>query len=212
MPGRAKNKKDSALTKVRGLKIKLRKREILRYLRHSSRAGALSESMEHTLQEEIQNAYSLIYPSVIYKTVFKKNEGYEKIKEILSKNPDKLNQKLSSSEAITLMAATAGSPIDEKIEELKKENLTRAFILDAAASEAAEQSANFVSKIINSQARDMDCYTGDRFSPGYGGWPLEVSAEIAGFLQADKIGIELSGSGTMIPRKSITAAQMWFAL
>ena len=44
-----------------------------------------------------------------------------------------------------------------------------------------------------------------RFSPGYGDWPLEQQPELLRLAHADKIGVSLSSSLMLMPRKSITA-------
>jgi cobalamin-dependent methionine synthase I len=44
-----------------------------------------------------------------------------------------------------------------------------------------------------------------RFSPGYGDWPLEQQPELIRLAHADKIGVSLSSSLMLMPRKSITA-------
>ena len=44
-----------------------------------------------------------------------------------------------------------------------------------------------------------------RFSPGYGDWPLEDQLDMIRLTEAYKIGLSLSTSLMLIPRKSITA-------
>ena len=44
-----------------------------------------------------------------------------------------------------------------------------------------------------------------RFSPGYGDWPMEQQPEIVRLSHAGEIGVSLSESFMLVPRKSITA-------
>lgn len=210
MPGRTKNKSLPETRKIRGLKLKLRKREILRQLRYTSGTGRITPEIEEIIQEEIQRAYQLIYPSVLYRTVFRESESFANLQKKIIKGPDKIEKISSSAVAVTLMAATAGKKIEEKIDSMKKKDLTGAVILDAAGSEAAEQAVNFVSKLISQQARKQDCYAGMRFSPGYSGWSVGVNEKILRVLKGGRIGIKYQSSGIMTPRKSVVAVQGWF--
>ena len=59
---------------------------------------------------------------------------------------------------------------------------------------------------LRREAEASGKYLTDRFSPGYGDMPLEQSKGICRVLSADKnIGLTVSQSGIMIPRKSVTA-------
>ena len=56
------------------------------------------------------------------------------------------------------------------------------------------------------QYGESGLYLTDRFSPGYGDMPLAQTREICAVLQTEKsIGLSVSQSGIMIPRKSVTA-------
>ena len=44
-----------------------------------------------------------------------------------------------------------------------------------------------------------------RFSPGYGDWPIDQQPELIRLAKAGEIGVSLSSSMMLIPRKSITA-------
>ena len=48
-----------------------------------------------------------------------------------------------------------------------------------------------------------------RFSPGYGAWPLQAQEILLPLCEADKIGIKLTDTDIMIPRKSVSAVIGW---
>ncbi|MFC2061905.1 vitamin B12 dependent-methionine synthase activation domain-containing protein [Elusimicrobiota bacterium] len=197
------------MNKIRGFKIKLRKREILKSLKYNSDFVSISPEIEKTIQDQIENAYEIIYPSIIYETYSGDSEKYSSVKEDVMMNSAKVKEVLSNSEIFTVMAATIGSKLEEKIDSIKNKDLTAATILDAVGSEAAEQCVNFISKIIRKEASKKECYLGMRFSPGYGDWPIEASGKILNLFEMDKIGLRVNESGIMLPRKSITAIQPW---
>ena len=48
-----------------------------------------------------------------------------------------------------------------------------------------------------------------RFSPGYGEWPLKAQEKLLPLVEADKIGVTLTDTDIMIPRKSVSAIIGW---
>ncbi|MGM0441629.1 MAG: hypothetical protein ACQEQC_04330 [Elusimicrobiota bacterium] len=198
------------MKKIRGFKIKLRKREILRNLKYTSRVENIDEKTEKIIQQQVENTYSLIYPSAVYDTYLKSSEEFKNLKDDILFGSEKAEGIVKDSFAVTIMAATIGKEIEREINRLKKDDLTRAFILDAGASEAAEQSVNFISRIIRREAKAEECYLSNRISPGYGDWPLEASRSLIEKLPVEKIDIKINPESNILePRKSITALQGW---
>lgn len=197
------------MTKIAAFKIKLRKKEILKILRYDSRYSNISFEIENTIQNQIENAYSLIYPSVIYETFHKSREGYKEIKHKLINGSKSVNDLLKKAYAFSLMIITIGDSLEKEINRIKPEDLTQAYILDAAGSEAVEQAANFVSRLIKEEASKKERNIGLRFSPGYGDWPIETTKNIIEYLDPSKINVILTDDNILIPRKSISAIQPW---
>ncbi len=193
------------LCKIKGFKIRLRKREILKTLKYDSRYTNIDSGIEKLIQQQIENAYLFIYPSVIYKTFL----NTPQVKNEILLGSKKVSELLHKASAFTLMAVTIGDKLEKEVNRIKDKNLTEAFVLDAAGSEATEQSANFVSKILREEASKEACYLSVRFSPGYGDWSMEASGKILEFLDEAKINVKLSSGGILVPRKSITAIQAW---
>ena len=196
------------MNKVRGFKIRIRKPRLLSALKQ---AGPLRipEASQEKIQGIVEEAYTLIDPAVVFDTFFEGEELRDEVFRHISLGSEALSGLLAGSEAFTLMAATIGERLEERVDTLKEKDLGAAFILDAAGSEAAEQCANFVTSVLREQAGKKDCAPGKRYSPGYGDWPLEATPRILEYIPGDKIGISLTPSGIMLPRKSITAVQPW---
>ena len=78
--------------------------------------------------------------------------------------------------------------------------------MDAVLSAAIEAVCDQAESELREEAQRRDMYLTDRFSPGYGDMPLAQTREICEILDASKsIGLTVSHSGIMIPRKSVTA-------
>jgi cobalamin-dependent methionine synthase I len=114
---------------------------------------------------------------------------------------------LSGCEQILLMGATAGQTIMEEISlATQGENLTRAVILDAVASEMTDSGLDWIMDYMNQELmRKARRLTKARFSAGYGDFSLENQKAIHALLRLDKIGVFITDRFILMPEKSVTA-------
>jgi hypothetical protein len=86
------------------------------------------------------------------------------------------------------------------------ENLTRAVILDAVASEMTDSGLDWIMDYMNQVLmRKARRLTKARFSAGYGDFSLENQKVIHELLRLDKIGVFITDSCILMPEKSVTA-------
>ena len=114
------------------------------------------------------------------------------------------------SEKTILAICTISSELEEESNSLiNTGELSKGVIVDAIASQAAEEIASQVNKIIlteNKELLNSKNHTA-RFSPGYCRWLVEEGQRlIFNLLPAEKIGVTLTTSSMMIPRKSVSFA------
>ena len=81
-----------------------------------------------------------------------------------------------------------------------------ALILDAYGSAAAEVAADALNFKLCAEARAVGVYPGARFSPGYPGWDIAAQRTLLALLDAGALGISLTESLMMLPRKSVSFA------
>jgi len=113
---------------------------------------------------------------------------------------------LKDSEEAILMAATLGAQSERLLLRYQARSSADALIMDAVLSAAIEAVCDEQERILREEHLKSERYLTDRFSPGYGDMPLEQSKQICAVLQTEKtIGLTVSHSGIMIPRKSVTA-------
>lgn len=109
------------------------------------------------------------------------------------------------SEKVALCLCTIGSQLERQSRLWMQENqLLKGFILDSFGSEAAEVLAGKCDGIIAGQAMKMGLWPSKRFSPGYGEWDIREQKYVFETLPAGEIGVRLSDSCMMIPRKSVS--------
>lgn len=105
-----------------------------------------------------------------------------------------------------LLAATLGVQSERMLLKAQAKDAAQALVLDAVLSAAIEAVCDEAEKRLRQELNDKGMYLTDRFSPGYGDMPLEQTRAICEILSANRnIGLGVSASGIMIPRKSVTA-------
>lgn len=112
---------------------------------------------------------------------------------------------------LALGLVTAGAAIEERATAASRGGEpTRALVLDAAGSAAAEEAADRLGAVIAGGAAVADdpgtlpC----RISPGYPGWALTDQQRLFDLLPHVALGVTLLPSAMMVPQKSISFA-MW---
>lgn len=112
-----------------------------------------------------------------------------------------LSRLLEGCEECFVFCVTLGNRVDFLLKRLSASSLAEHYITDALSSALAESAADMTEEIIKG---GKICT--NRFSAGYGDFPLEKQADILSLLEAQKLlGITLSKSYLMTPQKSITA-------
>ncbi len=106
-----------------------------------------------------------------------------------------------------LLAVTLGPGADAQIRRAGVGDVAAGAASDALASVLAEQAADAAEARLRALAAAEGMYLTGRYSPGYGDWPIGVQLRIAALLDTPRrIGLCVTGTCLMLPRKSITAA------
>jgi hypothetical protein len=106
-----------------------------------------------------------------------------------------------------LLAATLGAGVDALLRRAALADLLDNVIMDACATALAEQVTDAAEEELRrTRAGETPGYFTSRFSPGYGDLPLTVQPDILRLLDAPRrIGLGVTASHIMVPRKSVTA-------
>ena len=107
---------------------------------------------------------------------------------------------VSGCSRVMVIAATLGAGVDRLIYKKSAISVAEGFIYDAVDSAMAEGLVDLA------EIRSTSGYEHTkRFSPGYGDMPLSLQGEIIRLLGGQRLGITISDSGMMLPRKTVTA-------
>ena len=108
--------------------------------------------------------------------------------------------------SVVLIAATLGDAPDRLVRRKMLTDGGAGFVMDAVASAMIETVCNEEERKLSRQASREGLFLTDRFSPGYGDMPLADGRIVCEVLDTGKrIGLTVSGSGIMLPQKSVTA-------
>jgi hypothetical protein len=104
---------------------------------------------------------------------------------------------------LVVIVSTIGSRLENRVKEytLNKETL-KGMLLDGIGSVAMHTITQVACAQIYHSVTNSDGEVGATFSPGMAGFPLTEQKKLLTLAKAVEIGISLSSSGIMIPRKS----------
>ena len=167
--------------------------EALRYMGgHGVKPDDITKALMDKAEEEI---LKICRPVYTFTEIPKDSPvlGGEDIRKVIEK-----------SEKVVLIAATLGIYVDKLIRKWQITDMAQAVVIDSMASVAIEQ---FMDKIeLELSKRYSGYYFTNRFSPGYGDYPLEKQKEIIKLLNTEKkLGLNLTESLMLNPTKSVTA-------
>ena len=118
-----------------------------------------------------------------------------------------LGASIPPAQEVALSVCTIGPLLEDRVSEYSSAGeLTRGLILDAAGSVLAEAVCDYANEKICTEAAGRSLYTTCRVSPGYGRWKIEEQKVVFELLPTDSIGVSLTKSFMMIPRKSVSFA------
>ena len=113
---------------------------------------------------------------------------------------------LAGCDTCALMAVTLGAAVDAALLRYQRTDMTRAVVLDAAASVIADAAADECEEKILAQAKSLGKKITTRYSPGYGDFPIECQREFLNALNCGvRLGLTVTDSCMLLPSKSITA-------
>lgn len=107
---------------------------------------------------------------------------------------------------VIFLAVTVGDTVEEAVtKHFSEGKYAFSTLLDAAATTAVEQIADSMEKYLQMQMARQGLEMKWRFSPGYGDWDIHQQTGVLALSKGADIGMSLTESMMLTPRKSITA-------
>lgn len=178
---------------VEGIEVEAREEEILRLLRRGGSSAKPGNWTLGVVREAVKASRGLCEPRGVYEFVDR------------ASLPD--HPVFRSAQRVGMCVCTIGPELESRVAELMEEGqLARGVVLDAVGSEMAEATARSLDARMGDEGAREGLLASGRFSPGYGSWELEGQRLIFDVLDAALVGVELTPSMMMIPRKSVSFA------
>lgn len=111
---------------------------------------------------------------------------------------------LAGAEKVALAVCTIGPELEECMKHLFAEDPVRAMALDGAGVAALRKISDAVIADVREIAAEHDWGSGMRAQPGQEGWSIRQQKVVFEHLPTDDIGVRLTESYLMIPRKSVS--------
>ena len=188
--------------------VTVEKSEVLRYLGHNVQEidNDLNSKINQCIKEtknEIDTKY--VYQIYDIKKDLNLNTVQFENTNLILKSKD-ISELLRDCDKCVLMCATLGFNIEKNIRRYSYNNLTKGIIIDACATTSIEEVCDLVQdSILDKVAKEEKSLT-MRYSPGYGDLDISANRDILNVLDAHrKIGVTVTNTGIMIPRKSVVA-------
>ena len=167
----------------------------------SARLGAPSESLIVGLSELQEKLYSAAKPSYVTMRVKLKRENDVIVIGNAASHSRALSKLLDGSDECILLVATLGIGVDRLVMRTANISPRDAFVIDALADALVEALCDFAEAEV---CAGLD--TSGRFSPGYADLELSLGRDIIAMTDAERtLGIKLTESGLMVPKKSVNA-------
>ena len=179
--------------------------EILRYL------GYKNQNVDEVVTKQINKYIEFFQKNVKPKYMYRIFDV--EVNEFISLKNTNVNfvgkdiyNHLKNASKCAVMAATLGAESERILNLLSKTKISEAIIFDAVCTAKIEEICDLCEEEIKSQVLKEGLYTNYRYSPGYGDFPLDSQKAITSILGCHKgIGLTVTDSDLLIPRKSVTA-------
>ena len=178
-------------------------REVLHFL--GWRGTPVEDELLEQIRRVMDEVQSEVKPNVITR-YFQLDRSYGLKDTVFVPKGKDIQALLADCDGAVVLAATLGVQSERLLLRCQARSAAEALLMDAVLSAAIEAVCDEQEQLLRRKYRLENRYLTDRFSPGYGDMPLEQTKEICAVLQTEKtIGLNVSHSGIMIPRKSVTA-------
>lgn len=171
--------------------LSLEKGRVSRYLKTSGQSG---------IQKYVDRGLELGSELVESKATYAIGENNQKIIDEYH-----LPEPLQEAELLAFGISTIGVELEEEVDQLMKEgNYALSNILDSVGSAAVNETADRLGTKVLDYSGDNDLNNTRAFSPGSGSshWKIKNQRLIFDSLNPDELGVNLTPSFTMVPKKS----------
>ncbi len=191
---------------IRDIPINLKTKEVLRRVgfRGHSKIRPEIKSLILELIASVKNAH-LLEPIMAYEIHLITEMSHRQLfleGNVVVDGP-LLPSLLPEAKELAVVVCTIGSRLEKQVTNyFKQDEPLRGVLLDGIGSAAVDSLTEEICKLITVEASSRGYQAGSPVSPGMPGLPITEQWQLLKMVPAQKIGVSLTSSGTMVPRKS----------
>ncbi|MBI2918431.1 MAG: hypothetical protein HYY01_10610 [Chloroflexi bacterium] len=196
------------MTVVRGIALDLDTQEVLRRAgvrQPSGPSAPVVDAVAHLMAQV--EAERLLKPAVACETcaVAEVEPDHVRLQGGTMLLGPLLASTLSSATELAVAVATVGGDLEEEASRcFRKNEALRGLLLDAIGSAAVDSLTQKVASLVSEAGATKGYQASCPASPGMTGFPLSEQREVLRLAHADEIGVQVTGFGVMVPRKSVS--------
>ncbi len=161
----------------------------------------LNGGKEDSELELLVEKYMLEASSCISKSRYKIFDT-EDIRDILVGND--INSYCEQSKKVAIFIVTLNVDIDKQLRVLEKTDKLAYIVYDRVCSHLIEDKAEELQKEVSIELLKDSKYVLNRFSTGYGDFPIDINEKIHKILDANRLGVFLTDRNMYMPSKTIS--------
>jgi len=191
---------------IRDIPLSLKTREILRRegFRGYSKIRPQIKSLILELLTGVKESH-LLEPAIAYEIykITEVNQGHVSLEDKLAIAGPLLPSLLPEAKELAIVVGTIGPKLEKKVTDYTNRNEPlRGMLLDGIGSAAVDSLTEEACKFITGEAQSRGYQASSPISPGMPGLPITEQWQLFKMVPVKEIGVSLTSSGVMVPRKS----------
>lgn len=193
---------------IRDIVLNIRMEAVLRRLGRGE-SSSLKPEMRVVLNELLDSLgdLHLLKPAIVYEFHIISRLSHEGVvlENGIMLNGSVFNSILKYAREIATIICTIGPRLEERIAYFSaQKDPLRALLLDGIGSAAVDSLVQKVCDVMSREASSLGYQASSRISPGIPGLPISEQLKIFKLVPGEQVGVHLSSSLLMIPRKSLS--------
>jgi len=193
---------------IRNIHLKLEMQEVLRHegIRLPSKLTPEISALLHDLLASVEDQH-LLKPAIVYEMhdVAQVDRSRLRLKDNKTLNGSIFSSVMSTAEEIAVAICTIGPELEKKVSDyFQSDEPLRGVLIDGIGSAAVESLTRETCKLVTKKASASGYQASSPLNPGMSGFPISEQWQLFQLVPTEKIGVSLTSSGVMVPRKSIS--------
>lgn len=193
---------------VRDIPLKLDMEQILRSqgIAEPDRVKPQFIALSHNLLADVQRD-RLLEPAIAYElyTIAEIQKNLLRLEEGTVLHSKLLPSLLAQAKELCVAVCTIGHKLeDQSADYFKGNEPLKGTLLDGIGNAALDAVSQHACQIMSREADTRGYKASSPLNPGMTGWPVSDQQELLRLAQAEKIGVRLTTTMTMVPRKSLS--------